>query len=174
MITRILYLKLKNTNLKPMFHHLIDYRRIVTIFALYRSYTRFSKLYTHVRPFRKLFCDPYCFVDNKRGWFGLYNSRLIGGGIRLLQKRIDSYGANDKRNYDPKWKEYTEINDTASWMHSKSHSTNFLFFSKYTKVQIIIFFSGTDAGYFAVYESASQNPIFNNFKPCLDDIKQLH
>lgn len=140
-----------------MFHHLIDYCRIVTIVASYRSYGFPDIVYAYgaaMRPFWKRSCDPYCFIDNKRGWFGLYNSRLIGGGIRLLQKRIDSYGANDKRNYDPKWKEYTEINDTASWMHSKSHSKNFLFFSKYTKVQFIIFFSGTDAGYFATYEFA--------------------
>lgn len=55
------------------------------------------------------------------GWFNLYNSRLIGGGIRIVQNRVDQNGTNDNKNYSAGWKEYVEGTDVSitSWTYSQ-------------------------------------------------------
>lgn len=77
--------------------------------------------------FNNVFC---LFLDVKKGWIGLYNSRLIGGGIRLRQKRIEN-GILNNANYGPGWTEYIKVdNKSTPWMYSKSLTKNFIFFSK--------------------------------------------
>ncbi|VVC36593.1 Polycystin cation channel, PKD1/PKD2 [Cinara cedri] len=59
---------------------------------------------------------------DKTGWFGLYNSRLIGGGIQITQNRVDRNGENDNKNYGSGWKEYATSTDytiTTSWTYSR-------------------------------------------------------
>ncbi|XP_050063461.1 uncharacterized protein LOC126552720 isoform X6 [Aphis gossypii] len=67
---------------------------------------------------------------DKRGWFGLYNSRLVGGGVRFRQKRINMNGEIDHRNYGAGWTEYND-NDMPNnpWTYSKpANLRNFLFY----------------------------------------------
>lgn len=64
------------------------------------------------------------------GWFGLYNSRLIGGGIMLTQERAGSndwsYGSGwTKRNETAVGNSYTTTRD-----FSKSNVQSSFFFSK--------------------------------------------
>ncbi|VVC25135.1 Hypothetical protein CINCED_3A019578 [Cinara cedri] len=59
--------------------------------------------------------------DNKRGWYDLYNIKLINGGIRLLQNRIRT--ANtwkiDAGNYKESRKEISKMNTITAWMYRR-------------------------------------------------------
>lgn len=68
-------------------------------------------------------------LDTRVGWFGLYSSRLIGGGVRLRQKRVHLNGTDDNGIYGPGWSEYNTQTNNTSWMYSKLKTKNFLFFS---------------------------------------------
>ncbi|KAF0751894.1 Uncharacterized protein FWK35_00023182 [Aphis craccivora] len=70
------------------------------------------------------------FYYDKRGWFGLYNSRLIGGGVRFRQKRINMNGEIDHRNYGVGWTEYNDKDmPNNPWTYSKpANLRNFLFY----------------------------------------------
>lgn len=72
------------------------------------------------------------FLDDKRGWFGLYHSRLIGGGVILKQRRVKSNGENNNESYSSGWTKHVEVDiDTTFWMYFTSYAQDLLFFSKY-------------------------------------------
>eukprot|EP00102_Acyrthosiphon_pisum_P020398 XP_016657608.1 PREDICTED: polycystic kidney disease and receptor for egg jelly-related protein-like [Acyrthosiphon pisum] len=82
---------------------------------------------------------------DKRGWFGLYNSRLIGGGVRFRQQRVNSNGENDRRNYGAGWTEYDAARGKTTpnnpWIYSKATNlANFLFYENWIA-------TGGEAGY---------------------------
>lgn len=82
-------------------------------------------------------------IDDKRGWFGLYNSRLIGGGLRFRQKRVKLNDENDNHNYGPGWTtldDNVKTNDTINtpWIYSRQSShfgipLQFRYFYSYLK-----------------------------------------
>ncbi|VVC44104.1 Polycystin cation channel, PKD1/PKD2 [Cinara cedri] len=57
--------------------------------------------------------------NNRRGWYNLYNSKLINGGIRLLQNRITTVNTLkiDVGNYKEGWKEISKMNNITAWMY---------------------------------------------------------
>jgi len=71
--------------------------------------------------------------DDKRGWFGLYNSRLVGGGVRFRQKRVNTNGEIDHGNYGAGWTEYDgKVVSNNPWTYSKpTHLGNFLLYGIY-------------------------------------------
>lgn len=75
-------------------------------------------------------------IVDKRGWFGLYNSRLIGGGIRLGQKRLKMNGENDNLNYGTGWTTDYIANTTngtifTPWTYSQTYVEHASFFGIY-------------------------------------------
>jgi len=80
----------------------------------------------------------FCILkDDKIGWFGLYNSRLVGGGVRLRQKRINMNGEIDHRNYSVGWTEYNDKDmPNNPWTYSKpANLWNFLFYGIYLRIK---------------------------------------
>jgi len=70
----------------------------------------------------------------------LYNSRLIGGGVRFRQKRVNSNGENDRGNYGAGWTEYDAARGKAipnnPWMYSKATNlANSLFYGIFLRIQ---------------------------------------
>lgn len=70
----------------------------------------------------------------------MYNSRLIGGSIRLRQQRINWNGDKDTETYDPGWTEHIVTNNNTTstpWRYSKSNTNGFFIFSKIINHDII-------------------------------------
>lgn len=55
-----------------------------------------------------------------RGWSNLYNSKLVNGGIRLLQNRIrqnDHAWTIDKGNYEQGWSKSDKTDEITAWTY---------------------------------------------------------
>ncbi|XP_050530398.1 uncharacterized protein LOC126899479 isoform X2 [Daktulosphaira vitifoliae] len=63
------------------------------------------------------------------GWFNLYNSRLIGTGIRLRQIRINENGKKDTREYGPGWTDLPKgLKGSLPWSYTELTIKHNLFF----------------------------------------------